>query len=50
LKTQKLSPQELEILLKNEYGDKLQPVDEARLEKQRRQQAAIKANKIRFHK
>ncbi|MBP2645884.1 MAG: hypothetical protein H6Q75_1324 [Firmicutes bacterium] len=50
LTTKKLSPQDLEELLKSEYGDKLQPVDEVRLEKQRRQQAAIKANKSRFHK
>ncbi|MBP2656108.1 MAG: hypothetical protein H6Q73_3677 [Firmicutes bacterium] len=50
LKTQTLSPEELEALLQTEFGDKLQPVDGVRLAKQRRQQAAMKANRFKFRK
>jgi hypothetical protein len=50
LKTYTLVPEELEALLSSDFGDKLQPVDSAKLAKQRQQQAALKANEIRFRK
>jgi hypothetical protein len=39
LKTQTLSPEEIEKLLLNEYGGKLQPIDEEKLQRQHRKNA-----------
>ncbi|HEY3424910.1 MAG TPA: hypothetical protein VGL27_08960 [Negativicutes bacterium] len=48
LKTYTLIPEELEALLLNDFGNKLQPVDSVKLAKQRQQQAATEAYKNRF--
>jgi hypothetical protein len=50
LKSYTLSPEELEIMLSADYGGKLQPVDRAKLSKQKQQKANVAAYKARFAK
>lgn len=39
VKTQTLSPEEIERMLRSDFGDKVQPVDADKLAKQQRQRA-----------
>jgi hypothetical protein len=50
LKTQKLLPEEIEKLLKNDFGSKIQPVDNGKLAMQRRKQAGLAAFKNKSRK
>ncbi len=50
VRVQTLKPEEIEAMLVNDFGDKLQPVDGAKLMRQRQQHAAMAANKLRFQK
>jgi len=45
VKTQTLTPEEIEKLLKADFGTKLQPVDSAKLAKQQKQRARYRDNK-----
>jgi hypothetical protein len=45
VKTQTLTTDEIERLLRNDFGDKIQPVDSAKLAKHRKEQARYKNNK-----
>ncbi|MDR3562705.1 MAG: hypothetical protein P4N59_14895 [Negativicutes bacterium] len=54
LKSYTLMPEEVEAILQNNFGDKLQPVDNVMLEQQKRKQQQHQANmetyKTRFQK
>lgn len=48
LKTYTLTPEEIETLLFSDFGDKLQPVDGAKLTRLKQQQANAANYKMRF--
>lgn len=48
LKSYTLSSEEIEAMLLSDFGDKLQPVDGAKLSKLKQQQANMAAYKARF--
>ncbi|MDR3589977.1 MAG: hypothetical protein P4N41_10000 [Negativicutes bacterium] len=50
LKTQTLSPEEIEKLLLHEFGGKIQPIDNEKLARQHRKNAGIAAFKSKFRK
>ncbi|MDR3562228.1 MAG: hypothetical protein P4N59_12445 [Negativicutes bacterium] len=50
LKTQTLLPEEIEKLLENDFGSKIQPVDNGKLEKQRQKQAGLASYKNKSRK
>lgn len=50
LKVYSLAPEEIEAMLLTDFGDKLQPVDGAKLSKLKQQQANAAAYKARFTK
>ncbi|VBB09353.1 Hypothetical protein LUCI_4643 [Lucifera butyrica] len=50
LKTYTLAPEEIEALLLTDFGDKIQPVDGAKLSKLKQQQTTAAAYKTRFSK
>lgn len=50
LKVYSLAPEEIEAMLLTDFGDKLQPVDGAKLSRLKQQQANTAAYKARFMK
>lgn len=50
LKVYSLAPEEIEAMLLTDFGDKLQPVDGAKLSRLKQQQANTAAYKARFTK
>ena len=48
LKTYILTPEEIEVLLLSDFGDRLQPVDGAKLSRLKQRQANAANNKMRF--